>query len=126
MNVDDVPEELLLPEGTPIPILDDKQKVIGSTLFVDNLTVEGAPDYYNWNGRVGLKRFHPLDDGGGVCLHDGDILFMYYDLDRPLERSYAEFITELEAYKFCLQRRKLDLIDELGLSEFISLEREVL
>ena len=39
---------------------------------------------------------------------------MYYDKQNP-ETSYAEIITEKEAYKKCLNRGKLELASQLHL-----------
>jgi hypothetical protein len=100
-----------------IPILDDNLQIIGTTEFIDNLTLKDVPDYVNMNAKLGLKR---LDTKEKIC--DGLIVFMMFDIMHP-NRSYAEIVSELEAYKMCLSRNKLELASELGLK--FMLEREV-
>lgn len=102
-----------------IPVLDEHLEVIGATVFEDNLTLHNVPDYVNMNGHLGLKRLSC--DG----IYDREILLMYYDPQNP-ECSYAEFISELDAYKLCLSKNKKELANKLGLTEFMGVEREVL
>jgi len=92
-----------------LPILNDDLRIIGTVEFVDNLTLSTAPDYVNQNGQVGLIR---LDSKYGR--HEGELCLMYYDKQNP-ETSYAEIITEKEAYKKCLNRGKLELASQLNL-----------
>lgn len=92
-----------------LPILDDDLKIIGTVEFEDNLTLSNAPDYVNQNGYLGLKR---LDEN--YEKYQGHIVFMCYDKQNP-KSSYAEIISEKEAYKYCLNRGKLELANELEL-----------
>lgn len=103
--------------GYEIPIRDDNYHVIGSTEFVDNLTLSNAPSYVNENGLVGIKRL----TGGR---YDGFLLYMVYDVRFP-KNSYGVFITEEEAYKECLNRGRLDVAYDLGL-HYPSEERMIL
>lgn len=92
-----------------LPILNDELYIIGTVEFQDNLTLSHVPDYVNMNGYLGLKR---LDESYGRL--SGEIVYMFYDPQNP-KTSYAEIITEKEAYKYCLNRGKLELASELGL-----------
>jgi len=92
-----------------LPILNEDLKIIATVKFEDNLTLEHVPQYVNQNGRLGLKR---LDESYGSL--EDSIVYMFYDPENP-KTSYAEIITDKEAYKYCLNRGKLDLAEELGL-----------
>lgn len=103
-------------DGVPIPILDERLHIIGTVPFVDNLTLSHVPDYVNFNGLMGVTRItHGRYEGG--------LVLMYYDKYYP-QNSYAELVTEKEAYTTCLNRGKLDVAKELGLK--ITSECEVL
>ena len=92
-----------------VPIIDDNLRIIGNVEFVDNLTLSHVPEYVNMNGLMGLKR---LDKSYGKL--EGYIVLMLYDKHNP-RSSYAEIISEREAYRYCLNRGKLELASELGL-----------
>lgn len=92
-----------------IPLYDDNMRMIGNVEFVDNLTLSHVPDYVNMNGLMGLKR---LDQSYGNL--SGHIVLMLYDKHNP-KSSYAEIISEREAYRYCLNRGKLELASELDL-----------
>lgn len=97
-----------------IKIYEDN-KVIGLVKFVNNLTLEDVPDYVNENGELGIKRVN-------MGRLDNEIVLMTYDSVNP-DSSYAEVITEKEAYEWCLHRNP-KLMEELDL-EYVE-EREVL
>lgn len=101
-----------------IPIYNEKDKIIGLVNFEDNLTLSDAPAYVNQNGKIGLKR---LDKRYGKL--ENNIVFMFYDPKYP-KTSYAEIISDQEAYIYCLNRGKLKLANKLQL-EFVE-EVEVL
>ena len=92
-----------------LPIIDDNLKIIGTVEFKDNLTLCNVPDYVNMNCRMGLKR---LDESYEKLA--GEIVLMFYDIYFP-KASYAEIINEREAYKYCLNRGRLDVAGELNL-----------
>ena len=104
-------------DGVPIPILDDDLRIIGTMPFKDNLTVTHAPEYVNYNGYVGLA----LVTGG---IYEGELVIMYYDKHYP-KNSYGEIISRKDAYVECLNRGKLDVAKELGLTLKLR-EREVI
>lgn len=104
-------------DGEPVPLIDDDLKIIGTVPFVDNLTLSHVPEYVNMNGYMGLTRI--------VCgMYENRLVLMYYDKHYP-ERSYAELVSEKEAYKECLTRGKLDVAKEYNLSLPLK-EREVI
>ena len=90
-------------DGEPVPVLDDKLNIICTVPFVDNLTLVHVPDYINMNGYMGITR-----------LQSEELVIMYYDKNYP-QNSYAEIVTEKEAYKTCLNRGRLDVAKELKL-----------
>ena len=92
-----------------IPIYNDNDKIIGLVEFEDNLTLVDSPDYVNMNGRMGLKR---LGEDYGVL--QGELVLMFYDPYYP-KTSFAEIVTEREAFDYCQNRGKLELASELGL-----------
>lgn len=92
-----------------IPIYNDDDRIIGLVEFEDNLTLVDSPDYVNMNGRMGLKR---LGEDYGVL--QGELVLMFYDPYYP-KTSFAEIVTEKEAYDYCQNRGKLELASELGL-----------
>ena len=106
-------------EGNPIPLLDENLNIICTVPFIDNLTISHVPEYVNQNGYMGLVRLYGLG-----CVHDGELVIMYYDKNYP-ERSYAEFITEEEACRECMKRGKNDVAKKLGLN-IDMMEREVI
>ena len=89
--------------GEPIPVLNDKLEIVCTVPFVDNLTLVHVPEYLNFNGYLGITR-----------LETEELVLMYYDKNYPAN-SYAEIITEKEAYKTCLNRGRLDVAKQLGL-----------
>lgn len=98
-----------------INVVDDG-RTVDSVIFVDNLTVPTDPPYNNFNGRIGLTR----------CTSErfeGELVICYFYPERQ-EDSYAEFITEEEAYHMCAHRNKLDLAKELGI--VLTQEREII
>ena len=103
-------------DGYPLPIIDDELKIIGTVPFKDNLTLSHVPDYVNENGYMGLTRL-----GEGV--HEGELVLMRYDKWYP-NRSYAELVSEREAYIECRNKGRLDVAKELGIC--IEREREVI
>jgi len=92
-----------------LPLLDEELNIIATVEFEDNLTLPDVPDYVNMNGLLGLKRLDSSYERLEGCL-----VFMCYDTFNP-DRSYAELVSEKEAYKHCLQRGKLELASKLGL-----------
>lgn len=92
-----------------VPIIDNNLRIIGTVEFEDNLTLSHVPDYVNMNGYIGLKR---LDDSYET--HSGELCLMFYDPKNP-KTSYAEIVSEREAYKYCLNRGKLELASKLNL-----------
>jgi len=90
-------------DGEPIPLIDNNLQIICTVPFKDNLTLNHVPEYVNLNGYMGITR-----------LDNNLIVVMYYDKNYP-KNSYAEIITEKEAYKTCLNRGRLDVAKELGL-----------
>jgi len=96
-----------------LKVLDEGNNVVDTVEFVDNLTLENVPDYRNFNGKVGLTR----------CTSDryrNQLVICYFYKDHQ-ELSYAEFISEKEAYSLCAKRNKLDVASDLK----INLIREV-
>lgn len=91
-----------------IPVYDDQLHILRTVEFTDNLTLSHVPDYVNQNGLMGLKR---LKRGRW----EGCLVIMYYDKRYP-SHSYAEFISEEEAYHVCLNRGKLELATQLGIN----------
>ena len=104
-------------EGQPVPLLDEDLQIIGTVPFKDNLTLSHVPEYVNYNGYVGLTR---LTTGR----YQDSLVIMYYDKKYP-QCSYAELVTEKEAYRECLNRGKLDVAKECGL-ELPPHEREII
>lgn len=92
-----------------LPIVNDDLKIIGTVEFEDNLTLRNVPDYVNMNARIGIKR---LDESYGKL--EGELVIMFLDTYCP-KSSYAEIITQKEAYQYCLNRGKLDLASKLDL-----------
>ena len=95
-----------------IPIYDDKLEIVGnveSSKFEDNFTTIDHPPYMNCNARVCLLR---LDNSYGRYW-DTPCIIYYYE-DNPM-LSYAELLTESEAYNMCLHRGRLDLAEKLNL-----------
>lgn len=91
-----------------IKVLNDVNEEVDTVKFNNNLTVEGAPDYVNFNGQVGLTR----------CTSErykDELVIMYFYPEKQ-EDSYAEFISELEAYNLCAHRNKLDVANELNIN----------
>lgn len=89
-----------------IPLIEGN-KVIDTVTFEDNLTDYTAPPYVNYNGQMGLTR---LSEGK----HSGELVIMYFFEDTQ-EYSYAEFISDREAFRECAKRNKLDLAHSLDL-----------
>lgn len=90
-------------DGEPVPVINDKLEIICTVPFKDNLTLNHVPEYVNMNGYMGITR-----------LETDELVIMYYDKNYPAN-SYAEIVTEKEAYKICLNRGRLDVAKELKL-----------
>lgn len=99
-----------------LKVYDEDYNVVDTVDFVDNLTLRGVAPYRNFNGRVGLTRL-------SSDRYDGQLVLCYF-YPRHQELSYAEFISEEDAYNLCAKRNKLELVHELGIS--LVPEREVL
>jgi len=98
-----------------IPLIENGE-IIDTVTFKDNLTREDKPDYVNFNGRVGLTRCNSERN-------KDKLVIMYFYPDKQ-EDSYAEFISEADAFNMCRHRNKLDTAYDLKLR--ICKEREVL
>ena len=96
-----------------LSIIDESGAIVGEVPFVDNLTCYDAPDYVNLNGQLGITR---LEEGK----YEGQLVFMQFYEDQQ-DLSYAEFVSENEAYRLCASRNKLDLAYSLN----IHMEKEV-
>lgn len=99
--------------GYLIKVLDDNNKAVDTVEFVDNLTLHNVPPYRNFNGQVGLTRCTSQQ-------YYNQLVIMYFYKNNQ-DWSYAEFITEKDAYSICAQRNKLDVANRLN----IDLTREV-
>lgn len=91
-------------------------KTVDSVIFEDNLTVPSDHPYNNFNGLIGLTR----------CTSErfyGELVICYFYPERQQD-SYAEFITDEEAYHMCAIRNKTDLALELGIN--LTEEREII
>lgn len=84
--------------------------------FIDNLTVKHAPDYVNENGLMGLTRIT-------TGTYEGQLVLMRYDQRYP-KNSYGEFITEKEAYQYCIEKNKLQVAHDLEIN--FEKEREII
>lgn len=85
---------------TKIPLYNNKEEIIGTVKFIDNLTLSSSPSYLNEGGQLGIKR-----------LKTNQLVYMYYDPVYP-SASRAEFISEEDAYIMCLNRGKLAVVDK--------------
>lgn len=91
-----------------LKVLDEENNEVDTVEFIDNLTVEDAPNYVNFNGLVGLNRLTSEKYKGKL------VICFFYPEEQEL--SYAEFIGEGEAYNMCSHRNKLDVAYQLGIN----------
>lgn len=91
-----------------IKVIDENNRIIDTVEFIDNLTLDNVAPYRNFNGKVGLTR----------CTSDrykNQLVLCYFYEDQQ-EKSYAEFISEKDAYNLCAQRNKLEVAKELNIN----------
>ncbi|RAP43836.1 MAG: hypothetical protein BZ136_09265 [Methanosphaera sp. rholeuAM74] len=86
-----------------VPVLDQKGRRTGEyAQLVCNVTSSG-PSYMNQGGELGLTR-----------TRSGVLVVVYSNL-AYMGSSFAEEISEADAYKLCMKNQHTTLIDELGL-----------
>ena len=90
-----------------IKVLDEQNKTVAYVSFIDNLTIVGEAPYVNCNGRMGIRR---IPEGR----FEGELVIMYFYPQKQGD-SYAEFISEDDAYNLCAHRNLLNVADDLQL-----------
>lgn len=91
-----------------IKVIDENNNPVDTVQFKNNLTIKGAAPYRNFNGLVGLTRCTSKKYKNQLVL-----CFFY---PKHQELSYAEFISERDAYELCAKRNKLQVADELQIN----------
>ena len=87
-----------------VPVLDQKGRKTGEYVqLVSNLTSSG-PAYMNDGGELGLTRTR------------SGVLVLVYSNMAFMGSSFAEEISEADAYQLCMKNQHTSLIDELGLN----------
>ena len=90
-----------------IPVLSEGRYVMDYIECTTNLTSHSTPAYMNEGGELGLART------------DDDVLVIIYSNEYCPGSSFAEKITENDAYQLCMEKNHVELIDELDITPTI-------